>query len=343
MAVFKKNGKWYIDYYFEGQRIRETIGTNKKVAEQALAVRKAEIAQEKFDIQNVRSTPFLENFAKDYLEYSRENKESWWRDEISLKHLIEYFKGKRLNQINPFLIEHYKRHRREKVSPATVNRELACLKHLFSMAIKWGKVGTNPVKQVKLFREEKKPPRVLSEEDTQALIEAANGHLKPILVVAVNTGMRRGEILNLKWENVDLANRAITVEKAKNWKFRQIPMNDTVFEAVKGLPKNGDYVFPGRDGKPFGSIKTAFKAAIKRAGIVPCRFYDLRHTFASRLVMAGVDLVTVKELLGHSQIATTMIYSHPTPQHKKRAVRVLDGHYMDTKGVEGLKLVTISP
>lgn len=342
MAVFKKNGKWYIDYYFEGRRIREAIGPNKKMAEQALAVRKAEIAQGKFDIRDVKRSPLLEAFANDYLDYSRDNKRSWKRDRVSLHSLIPFFKGKRLDQINPFLIESYKRKRKEQVSPATVNRELACFKHMFSMAIKWDKADTNPVKRVNLFKEERKPFRILLPEEEETLIGAAPGHLKPILIVAVNTGMRKGEILDLRWENVDLVNGVITVEKSKNWKLRQIPMNSRVFETLRSLKRTGDYVFSKRNGDPRHSVRRAFEVAREKAGIPKCRFHDLRHTFASRLVMAGVDLVTVKELLGHSSITTTMIYSHPSPEHKKKAVEVLGGHYMDTRTEKLVKLTVVS-
>lgn len=342
MAVFKKNGKWYIDYYSEGRRIREAIGPSRKMAEQALAVRRAEIAQGKFDIRDVKRSPLFEAFANDYLDYSRDNKRSWKRDRVSLHSLIPFFKGKRLDQINPFLIESYKRKRKEQVSPATVNRELACLKHMFSMAIKWGKADTNPVKRVNLFKEERKPFRVLFPEAEERLIGAAPGHLKPILIVALNTGMRKGEILDLRWENVDLVNGVITVERSKNWKLRQIPMNSLVFETLRSLKRTGDYVFSKRNGGPRHSVRRAFEVAQEKAGIPKCRFHDLRHTFASRLVMAGVDLVTVKELLGHSSIATTMIYSHPSPEHKKRAVEVLGGHYMDTRTEKLVKLAVVS-
>ncbi len=337
VAIFKKNGTWYIDYYVDGRRKRECVGVNKKTAEKALAIRKAEIAQGRYDFKKENSIK-LQDFAKDYLEYSRANKKSFKRDITSLNALLPYFEGKKLSQIKPEDIERYKIMRRKSVAPGTINRELACLKHMFTMAIKWGKAGSNPVKEVKLFKEERGRLRVLLKEEEERLLHASSPHLRPILITALNTGMRRGEILNLAWDNVDLTNKFIIVEKTKSGEKRTIPMNKLLTATLKCVRSNSSdgYVFCKADRSPYGDVKTAFLAALRRSGIKPCRFHDLRHTFASRLVMNGVDLVTVKELLGHSSIQTTMIYAHPSPEHKQRAVQSLekdsDRHYMDTKG-----------
>ncbi|MCX6354254.1 MAG: site-specific integrase [Candidatus Aureabacteria bacterium] len=152
----------------------------------------------------------------------------------------------------------------------------------------------------------------------------------------MNTGMRIGEILKLKWERIDLQQGYITVTRTKSGKDRKIPLNETVTKVLKNRERDGIYVFHA-DGKPYESVKKAFYAAQRRAGIKHCRFHDLRHHFATKLVLAGVSLPVVKELLGHSSIVTTMRYAHPTPEAKKEAVRLLEGgemsndrHYMDT-------------
>lgn len=342
MALFKKKGKWYIDYYFEGRRIREAIGPNKRTAEKALAVRRAEIAQGRFQLVDAKPSPRLTDFADLYLDHAKTNKKSWWRDEISLRHLREFFGNRRLSQISPFLVEAYKRQRREKVSPKTVNLELACLRHIFNTAIRWGKAAANPVGQVSFFKLEKKPLRVLSEQESETLIQAAPAHLKPILSCALNTGMRKSEIFDLRWDDVDFVNQVITVRRSKSRRYRQIPMNDALLATLRSLRRDGELVFSKGGGEPRKDIRTAFSVALKQSGIRRCRFHDLRHTFASRLVMAGVDLVTVKELLGHASIETTMIYSHPTPEHRRKAVKTLDGHYMDTKEEKPRQAVSLS-
>jgi len=162
--------------------------------------------------------------------------------------------------------------------------------------------------------------------------------------------MRLGEILSLKWEQVDLTQGYLTIIHTKNGKQRKIPINDAVRYVLERRPKNDINVFT-RNGEAIISIRTAFERALKKAGIGHCRFHDLRHTFATRLILSGVSLPVVKELLGHSTILTTMRYSHPTPESKIDAVKrlesaevVKDRHYMDTIQVsrEGQIYVTHS-
>ncbi len=335
MGVYRRKDcriPWWISYSYQGRQVREAGGPTKKIAEEALSARKADIAREKFDLHDLKPSPLFRDFANTYLEFAKDNKRSWERDEFSLKHLAAFFGNRRLNHISAFLVEAYKSQRKAEVKPATVNRELALLKYMFNLAIKWGKASTNPVRQVKLFREEQKPFRTLSPEEADRLIEAAPSHLKSILITALHTGMRRGEILSLKWENVDFSRGVIRVEKSKSGRVRSIPMHEKVREALVGLNRNGEYVFAWNNGEPRKHIGTAFDMALKRANIVPrCRFHDLRHTFATRLVENGVDLVTVKELLGHSAIVTTMRYSHPSPKHKREAIAALDYHSIITE------------
>jgi len=171
--------------------------------------------------------------------------------------------------------------------------------------------------------------RFLSLEECQRLIEAAEPHLKPIIITALNTGMRKGEILTLTWRQIELKHGYIHLEKTKNGERRDIPMNDTLKTLFKSLLKNRrldlDYVFVNPDtGKRFHNIKRNFATACRRAGITDFRFHDLRHTFASHLVMNGVDLKTVQELLGHKTIKMTLKYSHLSKAHKEKAVNTLN-------------------
>ena len=337
MAVFKKGNNWFIDYYIEGRRKRECIGPSKELAQAVLTKRKVQVRENRFlDVKREKKVRFSE-MATVYLEsYSRPNKKSSDRDELSIKHLNAFFQNKHLHEITVLEIENYKVERSRKVAPATVNRELACLKHIYSKAIEWGKADTSPASRVKKFREENQRVRYLDEEEIERLYEACSVHLKPIVAVALNTGMRKTEILTLKWADVNLRTRVITILNSKNGEKREIPINEDLLRVFFGVRKNpkSPYVFSKGDGTPYGSVKVAFGTALRRAKISNFRFHDMRHTFASRLVMRRVDLKTVQELLGHKDITMTLRYSHLSPDHKRAAVEKLSSHmdtYMDTE------------
>ncbi len=348
MAEYKKNNRWYIDYYLpNGKRKREVVTIpgvdpkhiNREDAKKALSIRKAEIAQGKFDIaQTEKRIPFTK-LAERFIEYSKANKRSYERDITSIKFLSRAFGDKSIQQINTWHVEQYKSNRKKELTRygkppanATINRELACLKTMFKKAIEWDMASNNPAKDVKLFKENNINLRILSNEEFQRLHNSSSELLRSFLTIAVNTGMRPNEILNLKWEDVNFKQGYVLVSNSKNNESRMIPMNESLKDALRRLYKetNLQYVFSHKDGEPIKSVKHGFWSALRRSGINHCRIYDLRHTFATNLVMAGVDIVTVQELMGHKDISMTKRYSHPTPEHKKQAVNKLNIGVVDT-------------
>jgi len=322
MGVYKIGKKWYVDFYYDGKRIRKAVGS-KKDAENALIAIKADILRGEYKFKKESKIRF-DDFAKEYLEYAKINKKSWRRDKTSLDNLMHHFRGMYLLRITPRHIEDYKKERINQVKPATVNRELALLKFMFSLAKKWKLVDENPVKEVKFFQEQRIEMHILNRKETNRLLYYAASHLKPIITLALNTGMRKGEILNLRWSDIDFNKRYIFVRTTKSGKDRKIPMNHIVTSNLKALKRDGDFIFYNPKTKAcLKDVKTAFKAACRRAGIPDLRFHDLRHTAATLMVTGGVDIVTVKEILGHSSIEMTMRYAHPTPENKRKAVDVL--------------------
>ncbi|MHC4621322.1 MAG: tyrosine-type recombinase/integrase [Planctomycetota bacterium] len=288
-----------------------------------------DIDRGKLELKNKGRAPAFSDFVDTYLEYAKQHKRSWKRDEGALRPLSDFLAPKRLNEVTAWDIERYKARRRQRVEPATVNRDLAVVRHLFNMASKWGYKVDNPMDAVKPFKVDQAAIRVLTDEEERALYAAAAEHLRPVLVVALNTGLRRGELLTLQWEQVDMHEKVITVKHSKSGKVRYVPLNDMVWNYLHAQPGGHDkgpvFTFQGN---PVASIKTAFAAAVRRAGIPPLRFHDLRHTFATRMVLAGADLPTVQELMGHASITTTRRYAHPAPSHKRAAVnRLLFAHY----------------
>ena len=313
-----------ISYVYNGTLIREMVGPTKTLAKEVLRIRKAEIAQDRFKIPKKRRPSKFAVVCDRYLEYAKKNKRSWDRDEDTLKLAKAFFKRKKIDDISSWDVERFKADRVKQVSKSTVNRYLAVLKRLFNLAIDWGLVDKNPVQKVAMFRIEEKVIRVLSQDEEERLIEAAVPHFKPMLTVAINTGMRKGELLNLQWEQVDLQNLTITIKHSKSGRVRHIPINKKVQEALESLPGPHSGSVFRYNGSGVSDINNAFRGALKRSSIPRCRFHDLRHTFATRLVLAGVDLATVMQLMGHASISTTMRYAHPNPPHKREAVGRLD-------------------
>ena len=277
-------------------------------------------------MKKIRFSEFAEGYIEDY---AKVNKRSWKDDQYCIEKLNNFFGLSYLNDICAHDIERLKTTLlKDGLSKSRVNRYLALLKKMFNLAIDWDYLRENPVRKVRLFSEKDNlQERILSEDEEKALLKECSEHLRPIVLTALHTGMRRGEILNLRWDQVDLRKRTVRVEKTKSNKVRFIPINDALLHEFNHLKKrNGqsEHVFPNpRNDKPLTEIKTAFNAAKRRAGINGLRFQDLRHCFASRLVERGVDIITVMDLLGHHSVVVTQRYTHSNSDQKKRAVEKL--------------------
>ncbi len=334
MGIYKVKDTYYIDYYYKGRRLREAAGTNKRLAKEALAKRKTEMFEGKFFGNALASKVTFDELAAEYMEWARVNKKSCERDERSIKLLGETLGGMKLKDITPRLIEKYKNRRLKEVKGSTINRELACLKGMFTKAIFWDMALENPVKKVKMFREDNCRIRFLKPDEIKALLSESSDDLKPLIITALNTGMRYSEITGMRWVDVDLKAEAIHVPDTKSGKPRDVPMNQEMLDLLSNLERKSEYVFCRPDGSRIKSIRTAFEKAKRRAGIKDFRFHDLRHTFASYMVMSGNDILAVKELLGHSSMAMVLRYAHLSREHRTRAIKKLKfehGHKSATR------------
>ena len=323
--VYLREKVWWIDFCYKGHRCREGIGPSKQEAKFALAKRRVQARENKlFDVRKDPKEKF-DSVAQKYLERHCVNKRSFERDKTSVRALGKCFGRKMFARITCQMVEKYRDARKQEISNASVNRELACLKNMFNVAMSWGKATSNPVKGVKMLREPRGRLRVLSLQEEQSLLSACSAHLVPIVIMGVETGMRSGEMLSLRWEDVYLAEEGLylTVRDSKNAEPRNIPISDRLLEVLKGIERKSDYVFCKEDGQRYGRIVKGFRDAVKRAGIAYCRMHDCRHTFATRLVMSGTELVTLKELLGHKTLAMTVRYAHPTPERRVAAIKRL--------------------
>jgi len=340
-GLYRRRGSphWWIRYADGNGCIRRqsTGTTSKKLAREILAKQKVLVAENRhMDVKKVSKTTFYE-LCNQYWELWGKH-----RRMNGLSNMIGIWKKrfgnvplKALTQqkVEKFLNDHMEENG---LTSATRNRHLTMLHAMFNKARQWELTTENPCGGIGRLRECGTRTRFLDQKEIQLLLEVASDAFRPILVTALHTGMRRGEILNLKWSDVDFKNCIITVRESKSGKKRMLQMTDTLCETLKVLPTRFQkgYVFPSpvKEGEPLYDFKRQFRNAVKKAGVDDFRFHDLRHTFASHLVMSGVDLMTVKEQLGHTTLTMTMRYSHLAPDHRMRAIKILDSAYQtDTK------------
>ena len=342
-SVFLRGDSWVGEYKDRGKIKRVAFGkkgiVTKTLAKEMLKKKEQNVKLGQYDMLDAR-IPTLSEFSEEYIRHIRDIKQnrSWVSALYYLNRLKSMFGDTRLSQITSKDIDDYKLARLREVKPATVNRELACLSHLFNLAKRqrafWGE---NPVALSKLLPEHNQVERILTRNEEERLLASSPQYLKPILICALNTGMRKNEILTLKWTNVDLENNVITLEhtNTKSKKTRRIPINSTLRTLLleQKLKSSGnDYVFLSSNGNPYkrhDSLKQSFLRACRVAEIKGLRFHDLRHTAATRMIENGASIVAVSRILGHADLKTTMRYAHPDDSLKE-AVESLSRRFSDS-------------
>ena len=333
-----KKGYWYIDYTYQGKRTRKGCGHGKEgkaAAEILLAQIKLDIAHNKLGI--VPEIPAKEFFAR-YLGYAQANKakRSYERDLITLKNFLPYIEGKELAQVRASDIEYYKTARLKLVTKGTINRELNTIKAAFNKALEWGLLTKNPLRAVKKFKEPRGLPRFFSLEEINRILNAATGELRAAIFLLFQTGMRRDELIHLEWTDIDYKRNCLYVQPKADWnpkdyEARAIPLNSQLKELLLSMENKGRYVITGYHP---ASLSRAFRRVLQKTGIKNASLHTLRHTYASHLVMSGVDLATVRKLLGHSDIKTTMRYAHLAPDHLQEAAQKLGQAFCHFSAVE---------
>jgi len=333
MGAFKrwipnKKGKtayWYIRYTVNKKPKWESIGkvgeVTKTVAEAVLAEKKKQIKLGLYDMLSA-DIPTFSEYKDEYHYYIKDIKQI--RSHIRTKQVLDRFQSNygsyRLNEISSEVIDNYKTQRQnDGIKNSTINRELTIISGFFSYAYKNKKFfGRNPVSEAGRLEYNSVIERILRPEEEIKLLECCDKYLKDIVQIALNTGMRQGEIFKLRWDWIDFENNFIALPQThtKSKRERKIPLNQTVRKILmtRKLSSGGtDYVFMSPTGinKYINNVTRSFKTACKRAGIDYLRFHDLRHTAATRLVESGIPLHTVSKLLGHTSVTTTERYSHP--------------------------------
>ncbi len=339
-GIYKRGGVFWVRYVgvdgrmiFESAKRGDRSGTKVQDAEALLHERKADVGKGKQpEVKRIAAYTF-KDLADQYGEWMKGRHRSEHVKRYIITHLTERFGNIPLRRFNTPIVEELQTDLINKGHKnAYTNKILNVFGAMFTKAVEWEMVEDDTLRKVRKVKalQENKRLRYLSIEECQRLIDACESYLKPIVIIALNTGMRRGEILSLKRENLDLINGFILLDRTKNGERREVPLDDNVMEALRATPRRLDtpYVFAHpTTGKPYSTVKYCFAAACRAVGLTDFHFHDLRHTFASHLVMAGQDLTTVKELMGHKDIKMTLRYAHLAPAHKRKAVNVLNDLY----------------
>ncbi len=334
MGLYKRQKVWWMSFVCTGKRYRRSTATdNQKLAQRIYDKIKGQIAEGKwFDVLEEEERTFKDLMDRYMAEHSKPKKRSWLRDEVSLSHLNPFFGSKTLEEISPEMISRYKAKRyAEDAKPATINRELSLAKHAFNLGFKeWEWCKENPFCKIKMERENNARDRVLSYDEEDSLLGVCPKWVGDIVTFALHTGARLGEILELTWKDVDIFRKVVVIHQGKTGHTKTIPLTPTAMEIL--IEKNkvrhlhSNLVFHTVKGTRITNrnLERAFTNTLKKVNIENLRFHDLRHTFASRLAMAGKDLYLIQKLLGHREPRMVQRYAHHSIESLRSGIDVLE-------------------
>ena len=333
-SLVKRGNTYHLVWREKGRQKWLAVGSNKRLADE----RKRELEQgvllARLGLKNELQEINFEVFVKKYLRDFSPNKSASTRlrDDYTLKHLNESFFGRLLTKITSHDVEAYKSRRLKKVSASTVNRELSLLKSILTRAVEWGYLIKSPAKSVKLYKIPKRKPNFLTWDEAKRVIETAEGQMKVFIAIGVHTGLRKVEILSLKWDDISFERRELKVI-GKGGDEEVIPLTNTLYDILHQHPRHikSNLVLYAPSGGQWKDLRGGFKKALNKAGIDRhIRIHDLRHTFVSNLFEAGAgkDPRSVMDLARHKDINTTMQYAHTTKGRLRDSIEMLDGDPM---------------
>jgi site-specific recombinase XerD len=339
-GLTKKGDTYYAVFKNAGKTVWKRIGkVSYRNARKTLRLWETEVDSGNLGIIETKTITFSA-FIGEYMNYRRTNKadSTVERDHTSLVSLLPAFGPTLLEAINDTAIEKYKAKRlMDGVKPKTIRIELFCLSNILRKAMNRGYLRRIP--KIEYPEYVQRPPRYLDLVELDLLINAASSWLRPILIILRNTGLRISELCGLQWSDVDFDNNILIIMNRKRTDYRSIPMTPELkatllFLQNHYIPEKGEkvlartkdqtrYVICHTDGSSIKSIRSSLANAARKAGLKGVSAHVLRHTFASHAIMNGMDINTLKELMGHGSITVTQIYTHLSPKHKAAAINKL--------------------
>ena len=325
MSLFKRGNVYWSYVYVRGVRYSKSTGTsNLRTATRIDERFKEELNLRRHHLVEINPDMTFGQLTADFI--AKGQARAWHLDR--LKPLLPFWADVHIGDIHKSMATEYRRRRHveKAVTDTTVNRDLEAFRHILFWAVDEGYLPANPIKGLRLVPERRKPRSVISVVEEEKLLAAAAPHLREIIIGSLHTGMRRGETLNQRWEHVDFNRKLLFVTRSKTagGEGREIPLTERVHSLLLSRKQSEGLVFTFHN-HPIRIIKTAWKAAIRRAGIRYYRFHDLRHTFNTRLMEAGVMQEVRKALMGHSSGEdVNSIYTHIELPIKREAIRKLE-------------------
>ncbi len=343
MTIYKQPGSpyYYYDFYFEKRRYQaSTHLRNKTVAHRDECIKKAELAQRRAGILPKKQIPLFRDFAERFLHTIKaERRSNTHRNYLScMRNLEPAFGSRYLDEITPEMVRTFKEARLEQQrSPATINRDLSCLRQILGIAVKEELIPRSPFFGGRVeFLHEKGRERTLSFDEERKYLKAATLVLRDVGIIMVEMGLRPGEIFQLRHEDVRIEPPTIYVhvrEGKSDMAVRDVPITSRALPVLNRRISRakGEYLFPRRVGngydwsRPMTELEPAHQRALRKSGIEPpFRLYDLRHTYGTRAIEAGIDVFSVAKLMGHADLDTTQRYVHLSKGHLEDAQKKIE-------------------
>ena len=339
----KDSALWWMSIRYNGKKIQRSLETSdKKLAKAIEAKIITDIVEGKYYEKptghNKTFRQLMDRFMKEHAPKVSGSMQKSYAS--SLKHLIPFFGDLNLLSISRKKISEYKVLRLDEgARPSSLNRELAMVSKAFTLALddwEWISGNDKPFSKMPYEKENNERDRWLTEDEEKSLLENSSEWLREIVVFALNTGLRQGELLSLEWNRVDLFRRTILIHKTKNGKPKTVPLNKNAMDVIARRAKEkvrklkNDFVFLSSHGTKIDrhNLRRAFNNATRKAEIENFTFHDLRHCFCTKLAQRGVDIYKIAKLAGHEDIRMTQRYSHHCPESLRDGVEILEADYV---------------